>query len=67
LILALMIAGAGLAVLLDMLWARFTGVVMAALIMLANFLYIPYYPFWAILVIALVIIWALLTPPRVYA
>jgi hypothetical protein len=52
-----------------MLWARFTGVVMAGLIMLANFLYMPYSPVWSIVLIALnaVIIWALLTPLRDYA
>lgn len=32
----------------------------------ANFLFIPYYPFWSIVVIALdvVVIWALLARPR---
>jgi hypothetical protein len=57
---------AGLALLADMLWARIAGVVVASFSALANFLFIPYYPVWSILIIALdvVIIWALLSPRR---
>lgn len=44
-------------------WALIAGIVIAILSALANFLFIPYYPLWAIVVIALdlVIIWALST------
>jgi hypothetical protein len=66
LILGVLIAVAGVALLRDMLWARITGVVLASLIMIANFLFIPYYPFWSFVMIALnaFVIWALLTPRR---
>jgi hypothetical protein len=66
LILGVLIAAAGVALLRDMLWARITGVVLASLITIANFVFIPYYPVWSIVLIALnlFIIWALLTPRR---
>jgi len=42
-------------------WARVTGVAIAVLSMVSNFMFLPYYPLWAILVIALdiAVIWAL--------
>ncbi len=42
-------------------WARWTAVGLAGLSALANFMWLPYYPLWAALVIALdvAIIWAL--------
>ncbi|MEV4429599.1 DUF7144 family membrane protein [Streptomyces sp. R-07] len=42
-------------------WARFVGVGIAGLLIIANFLSIPYYPFWSIILIALYafVIWAL--------
>ena len=45
-------------------WAGVTAIFLAALSALANFFFIPYYPFWAILVIALDVwvIWALTRP-----
>jgi hypothetical protein len=45
-------------------WARIVGVVIAALSMVANFVALPYYPVWSIVVIAVdaFVIWALLTP-----
>ncbi|TYQ11007.1 UNVERIFIED_ORG: hypothetical protein L601_000200001310 [Gordonia westfalica J30] len=44
-------------------WARFTAIVIAGLSIIANFLWLPYYPWWSILVIALdvVVIWAVST------
>ncbi|ARP73523.1 hypothetical protein LK07_31320 [Streptomyces pluripotens] len=43
------------------LWARVSGVVIAALIIISNFLSLPYYPIWSIVMIAIsgFIIWAL--------
>ncbi|MCQ8768387.1 DUF7144 family membrane protein [Streptomyces telluris] len=43
------------------LWARILGVIIAALLLIVNFLSIPYYPLWSIVVIALCafVIWAL--------
>jgi hypothetical protein len=45
-------------------WAAVTAIFLAMLSAIANFFFIPYYPFWAILVIALDIwvIWALTRP-----
>jgi hypothetical protein len=45
-------------------WAGVTAIVVASLSAIANFMFIPYYPFWSILVIALNIwvIWALTRP-----
>ena len=45
-------------------WAIITAVVLAILSAIANFFFIPYYPFWSILVIALDVwvIWALTRP-----
>ncbi|WAZ19443.1 hypothetical protein STRCI_000498 [Streptomyces cinnabarinus] len=42
-------------------WARVSGVVLAALVIIANFLSMPYYPVWSIVLIAMsaLIIWAL--------
>jgi hypothetical protein len=60
-LLGALIAAAGLALFTGTLWARVIGIMLAALGMFANFLWLPYYPFWAILLIALdvFIIWAL--------
>ncbi|MGY2009730.1 DUF7144 family membrane protein [Nocardia gipuzkoensis] len=50
-------------------WARVSAIVIAAISILANFLWLPYYPWWSILIIALdiVVIWAVATwrPERV--
>jgi hypothetical protein len=45
-------------------WARIIGMTLAALSAIANFFFIPYYPFWAVVIIALDIwvIWALSRP-----
>jgi hypothetical protein len=60
---------AGVALLADRFWARMTGVVIASFSAIANFVFLPYYPVWAIVVIALnmFVIWALLTPRNRYA
>ena len=60
---------AGCALFTDALWARMTGVILAALSAVVNFLYIPYSPVWSVVVIAidLGIIWALLSPRRRFA
>ena len=61
LILGVIVLLAGIALLGGSLWARIVGIAMAALIALANFLWLPYYPVWAIVIIAVnvVVIWAL--------
>ncbi|MGW8767519.1 DUF7144 family membrane protein [Streptomyces sp. NPDC055815] len=42
-------------------WARYTGIGIAALVIIANFLSLPYYPWWSVIVIVMsgFIIWAL--------
>jgi hypothetical protein len=45
-------------------WARVMAIILAVLSAIANFFYIPYYPFWSILIIALNVwvIWSLTRP-----
>lgn len=52
---------AGLAVFSGRVWARAVGIVLAALSAIANFMFLPYYPVWALLIIVLdiLVIWAL--------
>jgi hypothetical protein len=47
------------------LWARAVGILFAGLSAVANFLFIPYYPIWSLVLIALnvAVIWALATNP----
>jgi hypothetical protein len=51
----------GLGLLAGQTWARMVGIVVAVLSAISNFLFIPYYPFWSILIIAadFFVIWAL--------
>ncbi|MEU2717354.1 hypothetical protein [Streptomyces sp. NPDC007205] len=65
LIMGIVIALAGFALFRDATWARVVGVVLTGLSMFANFLWIPYTPFWAIVLIAIngFVIWALCTAP----
>ncbi|RVW05222.1 DUF7144 family membrane protein [Rhodococcus xishaensis] len=53
----------GLALMTGAMWARVAAIVIAALSIIANFLWIPWYPLWSILIIALdvVVIWAVAT------
>jgi hypothetical protein len=61
LVLGLIVAFAGWGLLSGQTWARIVGITLAALSATANFLFIPYYPFWALLIIAIdvLVIWAL--------
>jgi len=61
LILGVVVALAGWGVLAGQTWARVVGITLAVLSAVANFLFIPYYPFWSLTVIALdvFVIWAL--------
>ncbi|WP_457663107.1 DUF7144 family membrane protein [Streptomyces europaeiscabiei] len=61
LILGIVLVLAGCAVLSGALWARFFGVAVAGLGALANFLWVPYYPLWALALVAvnIFIVWAL--------
>jgi hypothetical protein len=42
-------------------WARIVGVIVATISAIANFAFIPYYPFWSLTIIAIdvFVIWAL--------
>ena len=66
LILGIVIVLAGFALFTGALWARIIGVALAGLGALANFLWLPHYPLWAIVLIAIdiFIIWALCASPR---
>ncbi|MEV6791687.1 hypothetical protein AB0M87_06745 [Streptomyces sp. NPDC051320] len=66
LILGIVVLLAGLALFSGALWARFVGVVLAGLSMIANFIWLPYFPLWGIVLIAVdaFIIWALCTGTR---
>ena len=61
LILGIVVALAGVGLLTGRSWARVVGITLAVLSAIANFTFIPHYPFWALLVIALdvFVIWAL--------
>jgi hypothetical protein len=51
----------GFALLAGQTWARVVGIVLAVLSAIANFMFLPYYPVWSILIILLdvAVIWAL--------
>jgi hypothetical protein len=57
---------AGFALLKGQMWARVVGIAVGCLSMVANFLFIPHYPLWSIMIIVLDagIIWALATYRR---
>ena len=61
LILGILIAAAGGFILTGNVAARAAGIALAVLSAIANFLWLPYYPIWAIIIIALnvFIIWGL--------
>jgi len=61
LIVGVIVALAGWGLLAGRTWARVVGITLAVVSAIANFLFIPYYPFWALTVIALdiFVIWAL--------
>jgi len=62
-ILGIIVALVGGAILANQAWAFVAGIVVAVLSALMNFVWMPYYPFWAILIIAfdIAVIWALST------
>ncbi|MBA8960937.1 hypothetical protein [Rhodococcus opacus] len=68
-VLGVLVAAVGLALLTGAGWARVSAIVIAAVSIFANFLWLPYYPWWSVLIIALdvVVIWAVSTwqPARV--
>jgi hypothetical protein len=67
LIIGIVVAFAGFALWGRKVWAATVAVFLAMLSAIANFFFIPYYPFWSILMIALAIwvIWAITRPGAV--
>jgi hypothetical protein len=61
LIVGAIVAIAGISIYTGAAWARSVGVLLALISAVANFFFIPYYPVWAVLIIALniAVIWAL--------
>jgi hypothetical protein len=61
LLFGILVALAGVFVLQGAVWARTIGVILAALSALLNFIWLPYYPLWSIVLITLdvFVIWAL--------
>jgi hypothetical protein len=56
LVIGVIIAITGFAILAGQAWGRAVGIILVVLSAIANFLFIPYYPLWSILIIALEII-----------
>ena len=69
LLLGILLVAAGWGLFQRAAWAGMTALVVAGLSAVANFFFIPYYPFWSLLVIALDVwvIWALTRPGAVRA
>ena len=61
LLLGILAVVAGFFLFYGQLWARIVGIAAAVLSAIANFAFIPYYPVWSVLIIALdvAVIWAL--------
>ena len=61
LLVGLLVAFAGYGLLSGKTWARLLAITLAALSATANFLFIPYYPFWALLlfILDIFVIWAI--------
>ena len=69
LLIGLLVLVAGFFVFKGAVWARVVGIAAAALSAVLNFMWLPYYPVWALIIIALdvMVIWALSVHGRDYA
>ncbi len=69
LIIGIGIAVAGFFVLNGAVWARVVGIGVAGISAVLNFMWLPYYPIWSLLIIALdvLVIWALSVHGRDFA
>ncbi|UGQ11720.1 hypothetical protein LO772_33970 [Yinghuangia sp. ASG 101] len=65
LILGIVVVLGGFALFRNALWARMLAVLLAGLSMVANFVWLPHYPLWSIILIAIdiIIIWAVCANP----
>jgi hypothetical protein len=61
LVIGLLVAFAGWGLLSGRTWARAVAITLALISAIANFAFIPYYPFWSLLIIAIdvLVIWAI--------
>jgi len=61
LLIGILVALAGVFVFTGAVWARVIGVIVACLSIVLNFAWLPYYPWWSVIVITLdvFVIWAL--------
>jgi hypothetical protein len=64
LLLGTVVGLAGVSLFSGATWARAVAIILAVLSAVANFFFIPYYPFWSLLMIALAVwvIWSLTRP-----
>jgi hypothetical protein len=53
LVLGVLVAATGGAVLMGKTWGRVVGIALVALSLVANFLFIPWYPIWSLVIIAI--------------
>ena len=69
LIIGLVVLATGFGLFARSTWAGVTAILICALSAISNFFFIPYYPFWAIVIIALDmwVIWALTRPGAIRA
>ncbi|MFE6354925.1 hypothetical protein ACFVOO_19045 [Streptomyces rochei] len=60
-ILGALVLVTGIGLLRDMAWARFAGIFLASLSLIAQFLFLPYSPVWSVIMMAIdvFVIWAL--------
>jgi hypothetical protein len=65
-IMGVVLVFAGAAVFRGALWARILAVALAVISAIANFMWLPYYPLWATIIIVfdVFVIWAVLAHPR---
>ncbi|HEY7196950.1 MAG TPA: hypothetical protein VH306_07175 [Gaiellaceae bacterium] len=69
LIVGIVVALAGLALFAGRAWAAVTALILALISAISNFFFIPYYPWWSLLIIGLDVwvIWALTRPGAIRA
>ena len=65
LVIGIVLALVGFGVITGNMFARISGMIIVVFVMIDNFLFIPYYPFWSLLLIALNawVLWALAVAP----
>jgi hypothetical protein len=63
LIIGVLALAVAIGILVHASWGQVTGLIVAGLVMLTNFAFLPYYPFWSIIVITFsaLVMWALCT------